>query len=84
MIPASWAMEVHTVSCAPDVWTGNAIRLATKLECDNYGLNKAMSWTAVEDVRSVPSDDPVNYRWTPEGLVSSGPVTDIVSGVEDS
>ncbi len=61
--PASWAMEVQT---GGDDWNGNGVRLATKEECDSYGLNKAMTWTMVSDVRSVPSEDPVNYRWSPE------------------
>lgn len=65
--PASWAMEVQTGGTD---WDGNQVRLATKLECDNYGLNKALSWTMVSDVRSVPSDDVPNYRWTKGGLES--------------
>lgn len=57
----SWKSEVHTCSCAPGDWSGNLLRFATKLEADNYGLDLALRWTAVEDVRSVESSSPVSH-----------------------
>ncbi len=65
--PASWASEVHTVSCAPDTWTGNGLRFATKLEADQYGQDLAIRWTAVEDVRSVESADKPTHRLESDG-----------------
>jgi hypothetical protein len=44
-------------------WVGNELRFATEKEANEYGLDLSMRWTAVRDVRTVESDDPVNYRY---------------------
>ena len=58
----SWEPQVQTTSCSPDAWTGNALRFRTKKESDQYGLDLSMRWTAVRDVRSIRSTDPVTYQ----------------------
>ena len=57
----SFKCEVQTVSCRDTDWTSNALRFATAEEADRYGVDLAMRWTAVRDIRTVESDDPVNY-----------------------
>lgn len=49
-------------------WSGNALRFATRKEAEANVQNLAMRWTLVRDTRVVESDDPVNYRWTENGL----------------
>ena len=44
------------------VFTGNAMRVATKEEADQHAVDLVLRWTAVEDMRVVESDDPVNYE----------------------
>ena len=58
----SWKIEVNTAGDPPDAWTSNGLRFASKEEADQYGLDLAMRWTAVRDVRSVPDEEPVNRR----------------------
>lgn len=56
----SYAAEVQTDNSGN--WYGNALRFATEAEADGYGLDLAMRWTLVRNVRSVESSDPVNYE----------------------
>ena len=62
-------------SFAPEViaddsgkWAGNALRFATQEEAHDYVVNLSRRWLLVRDMRVVESDDPVNYRWTVDGL----------------
>jgi hypothetical protein len=70
----SWKPEVMTDSSGN--WYGNALRFATREEAEANVYNLSMRWFAVRDIRVVESDDPVNYRWTDQGLV---PVTETVT-----
>jgi hypothetical protein len=54
----SWKAEVTTAG-DNGKYTSNGLRFATKGEADAYGLDLAMRWTAVADVRSVESADAV-------------------------
>jgi hypothetical protein len=56
----SWKAEVQTAGDG-DHWSTNALRFATKAEADAYGLDLAMRWTAVKDVRSTECDDTVTH-----------------------
>lgn len=62
----SWKPEV--IADSSGEWCGNALRFATKEEAEANVANLAMRWLAVRETRVVESDDPVNYRWTEEGL----------------
>lgn len=61
-VPASWMSEVTTAG-DNGRWSSNGLRFATKAEADAYGLDLAMRWTAVADIRSVESTDPVTDTW---------------------
>jgi hypothetical protein len=63
----SWAAYVHTAGDPPDGWATNGLRFGTKVECDQYGLDLAMRWTAVEDVKSRESDDAITHWITSAG-----------------
>lgn len=52
-------------------WAGNALVFATEQEAKQNARNLMMRWVMAEDYRAVPSEDPVNYRWTDKGLVES-------------
>lgn len=43
-------------------WCGNGLRFATEQEAQAYVGDLAMRWTAVREVRVVPSEDDVNCR----------------------
>jgi hypothetical protein len=64
----SFAPEVQTGRSS--AWTGNALRFATREEAEANVANLMMRWLMVTDTRVVESDDPVNYRWTDEGLAA--------------
>lgn len=53
-------------------WAGNALRFATEAEANRYVHDLAMRWTAVADVRVIPSEDPVNYRIVDDKLEALG------------
>lgn len=48
-------------------WYGNAQRFATKLEARGSAVRRFQRWTMPSDYRAVRADEPVNYRWSPEG-----------------
>lgn len=56
----SWKPEFST---RENEWNSNALRFATKAECDSYATDLSMRWTAVRDIRCVECNDPVNYAW---------------------
>ena len=64
----SWKPEV--IADDSGTWCGNALRFATKQEAELNVMNLAARWMSVREWRVVPSDDPVNYRWTNDGLQS--------------
>jgi hypothetical protein len=56
----SYAAEVTVYGSAK--WCGNQLRFATAAEAEIYVQDLMMRWTAVQDTRVVPSDDPVTDR----------------------
>jgi hypothetical protein len=48
----------------------NALRFATAEEAEAYAKNLYSRWTAMTKYEIKGCDDPVNYRWTDEGLES--------------
>lgn len=62
----SYKPEVKTIGDAR--WYGNALRFASEAEAAGNVANLADRWLLVEDTRVVESDDPVNYKWTENGL----------------
>jgi hypothetical protein len=55
--------KIEVVADSSGEWCGNAIRLVHEQEALDYGKDLAWRWTAVREMRVVPSNDPVNYRW---------------------
>ena len=64
----SYAPEVRTGS--DPKFYGNALRFETKAEAKGNVHNLMDRWILVVETRVVESADPVNYRWTDEGLVA--------------
>lgn len=69
----SFKPEVQTAGNG-DKWTGNALRFATRSEARENVADLESRWMLVTGTRVVESDDPVNYRWTLNGLVPVAPV----------
>ena len=44
-------------------WVSNQLRFATASEAAAYVHDLAWRWTAVQETRVQPSEDPVNYMW---------------------
>lgn len=65
----SFAPQVHTAGDPEGVFTGNALRFATKEEAEQYVFDLAMRWTAVADTRVVEVDDPVTHAIQDRTLV---------------
>ena len=51
-------------------WARNGLVFATKEEAEANARDLLMRWFVPTDSRAVESDDPVNYRWTKNGLVA--------------
>lgn len=66
------SFKAEVIADSSGQWSGNGVRLATEEEAKGYAQNMADRWTLVTEWRVVPSDDPVNYKWTPG--VGLGPV----------
>lgn len=62
----SWAPEV--IADSSGQWCGNALRFATRGEAEDNVRDLSWRWTLVRETRVVPSKDPVNYTYGPEGL----------------
>ena len=62
----SWKPEV--IADNSGTWCGNALRFATKQEAELNVMNLAARWMSVREWRVIESGDPVNYRWTNDGL----------------
>ena len=56
----SWKPEVDT---GDGIWVGNALRFATKEECDGYLSDLFSRWTTVRSIRAREDTLPVTYRW---------------------
>lgn len=52
----SWKMEVQTAGSG-DTWATNALRFKTREEAERYGLELALRWTAVKDIRAAETPD---------------------------
>lgn len=65
----SWKPEVQ-VSGEGDKWLGNALRFATQQEAEDNARNLMGRWMLVTATRATQSDDPVNYKWVDNQLVS--------------
>lgn len=52
-----------------DKWFDNAIRFETEKESELYVLDLFCRWSGATATRTVPSDDPANYRWADGQLV---------------
>jgi len=57
----SWKPEV--IADNSGVWTGNALRFATKEEAEAYARDLYSRWTSVREIRAVEDKHRVNYRW---------------------
>lgn len=57
----SWSCEV--IADNSGKWAGNALRFASKKECDAYARDLFSRWTSVTKYRSKRTYDAVNYRW---------------------
>ena len=55
-----WKGEVTTAS-DPEEWVGNALIFATEEEALHYLQDLRWRWTAVTDIRAVPSSEPVTH-----------------------
>ena len=62
----SFKSEVSTDSTGNT--NGNALRFATRKEAEANVADLASRWLLVRETRVVESTDPVNYRWTVNGL----------------
>jgi len=56
------SFKPEVIADASGKWCANALRFATEIEANAYVGDLAMRWTAVRDVRVVPSEDDVNAR----------------------
>lgn len=59
----SWKPEV----LVEGKWSGNGLVFETQEECDRYGRDLLARWFVPTDSRSLESDEPANYRYTPAG-----------------
>ena len=60
-----WVSEI----LSENEWVANAVVLATKEEAEDYGNTMLFNCILFEDVRVVPSEKPVNYKWEDGRLV---------------
>ena len=65
----SWKPEVQ-VAGEDDKWLGNALRFATQQEAEDNARNLMSRWMLVTATRATESEDPVNYKWADNKLVS--------------
>jgi hypothetical protein len=57
----SWKSEV--ITNREGEWVSNRLRFATREEAKSYVRDLAKRWNMVTDVRVIPCDDPVSYRY---------------------
>ena len=66
--PRSYAAWFATAGSG-DSRSTNAIRFATRAECDRYALDLLLRWTGASDYDVRPSSDPVNYAIKDDQIV---------------
>lgn len=57
----SWKLGCKTK--ADTNWAYNALRFATKEECEAYGGDLYSRWTALDKYEAHPSEDEPNTKW---------------------
>jgi hypothetical protein len=62
----SWKPQV--IADDTGKWCGNGLAFATKEEAEANARDLMGRWILVTATRAVESDEPVNYRWTANGL----------------
>jgi hypothetical protein len=62
--PMTISYKPEVIADSSGTWTGNALRFGTEQEARDYADELSCRWTAVREFRVIPSEDPVNYRWT--------------------
>jgi len=62
------SFKVEVLVAGESEWASNALRFATKKEAEDYGADLWRRWTAVKKYRIVVVDEPVNCRFTKNGL----------------
>jgi hypothetical protein len=68
----SWKAEV--IADRSGRWISDSLRFATQQEAWSYVQDLTYRWHAVRYERVVESNDPVNHRWTEQGLLPSARV----------
>lgn len=64
----SWKCEVRERRDLK--WSSNALRFATKEECQQYGVDLFMRWMTLDKWQATPSDDEPTHKWERgEGVV---------------
>jgi hypothetical protein len=66
----SLSYKVEVIADSSGKFVGNMLRFATRKEAKGYGGDLMSRWLLVENYRVVESDDPVNYEWKEDKLVS--------------
>ena len=64
----SWRIEVMADDSGK--WESDPHRFATKQEALAYARDLDLRWAALRDRRVVESDDPVDSRWTRQGVAA--------------
>jgi len=64
----SYAPQV--IADSTGAWVGNGLRFATYEEAESNVNDLMMRWYAVQAVRVIESEDPVNYRYENHSLVA--------------
>lgn len=54
----------------------NGLRFASSDEAEQYGRDLRGRWTLVDRFAVEESSDPVNYRWTDQGLQAVAPAAE--------
>lgn len=61
----NYRVQVNTVSCGPDQWSGNAVTYETPEAAESAAKDLFMRWTAVRYWRVVDEDDTVHATNAP-------------------
>jgi hypothetical protein len=64
------SFKTEVIADSTGVWCGNTLRFATREEAEANVADLMMRWFAVQAVRVVETDDPVNYRYINGDLVA--------------
>jgi hypothetical protein len=55
--------KAEVIADSSGEWVSNGLAFATEEEAHAYGRDLMGRWTLVREVRTVESDEPVNYRF---------------------